>query len=434
MYGLLELLAAFPVYRIYITPKATRVSTRDRKILEKAFALARVWGSEVEEKIYALLEKVFFLKFKSPSLRDFIMRFQQLSAPIMAKGLEDITFYNYNRLLALNEVGGSPEHFGTTSEEFHAFLVRKKSQWPGGLLPASTHDTKRSEEARLQLALLSEMPKEWEETLLKLSKAAKKHKTKGMPEANSEYLLYQTLLAVWPEKPSFERLWTVFEKSLKEARVTTSWRHPNSDYEAAANSFLRAILSDRGFLQTFEAFQQKIVRLGQLNALSATILRMGAPGPVDIYQGTEGWRYNLVDPDNRRSVDFTSLQKMLAQIEEHPDLEGWQDKPEGGELKLYIHTLLLNLRSAYKPLFLEGKYTPIPVQDPRVIAYKRSYRGQHCAVVSSRFFTRKSWKGEIEVGDGPYQDLLTGTTHHPKAGMLRLTALFKQLPFVVLFQ
>ncbi|NGX45867.1 MAG: Maltooligosyl trehalose synthase [Chlamydiae bacterium] len=428
MYGLLELLAAFPVYRTYITPKAVRVSPRDRNILEKAFREARIWGKEVPSAVYDLLERVFFLRIKSPSLRDFILRFQQLSAPIMAKGLEDITFYNYNRLLALNEVGGSPELFGTSVEDFHDFLSRKRKKWPGGLLPASTHDTKRSEEARLQLALLSEMPEEWAETVRRLSSIAKKHKTKGMPEANGEYLLYQTLLAVWPEKPSLDRLWTAYEKSIKEARFKTSWRHPNSRYEAAAKSFLSALLKDQTFIQTFELFQQKIERKGMLNALSATVLRLGAPGPVDIYQGTESWRFNLVDPDNRRPVDFASLQKLLTRVEKEPQLD------DLSELKLYLHALLLNYRLAYKPLFLEGKYTPIPVQDPRVMAYRRSYRNQECIFIASRFFTRNSWRGEVKVGAGHFQDLLTGTIHHPKAGKLRLTALFSQLPFAVLFK
>lgn len=367
--GVIELLAAFPVYRTYIAPKG-KVAKQDQQYIEEALEKARI--KERALRALDLLEKIFTLEIQTKESREFILRFQQLSAPIMAKGFEDITLYNYNRLLALNEVGGEPSRGAVSVEEFHAFCQNKQKKHPLGLLASSTHDTKRSLDVRMQIAPLSELPDAFEERLKTWSQLNKTKKTKVdgelVPEPNMEYFLYQTLLGVWPDNPSFERLWTVFQKSLRENRTRTSWREPNKDYEGACKKFLKEILKKGNpFLSSFEAFQKEIEEYGRWNSLAAAALKLGCPGIVDIYEGCENWRYTLVDPDNRRPVNFS----------------------EKDTIKSALHHVALNFRKKHKELFLEGKYQPISVIGPHkdhVVAYLRQHKGKTLLVASCRFF------------------------------------------------
>lgn len=372
--ALLELLACFPVYRSYIRPTGN-VPARDMPYLREAFAQAKP-----KNKAHDHLKKIFFLKIDTPEVRDFILRFQQLCAPVMAKGFEDIALYRYNRLLALNEVGSSPERLGVTTKEFHDLMGRQTN----GFLATTTHDTKRSHDVRMQLAVLAEIPEKWEQALTTWQKCNHELKTGSFPDPNAEYMLYQILLGVWPSKPTFKRLWQCFQKSIKEAREYTSWMEPNPQYENACKQFLKAILK-RGspFLKSFSAFQQEIEQIGKWNSLSSTALQLGCPGIVNIYQGCENWRYLLVDPDNRTVPDY--------------------DAPESE--KSQLHRELLNLRKKHKKLFLEGAYIPLEArgdQKEHIIAYLRTYRNQRCLVAGLRFFTSlKNLEGtEILLPEG----------------------------------
>jgi len=370
----LELLACFPVYRSYIRLKG-KVPACDMLYLREAFAKAKP-----KDKSHALLKKIFFLEIDTPETREFILRFQQLSAPVMAKGFEDIALYRYNRLLALNEVGGSPDRLGVTKKEFHDFMLKQTCSF----LATSTHDTKRSHDVRMQLAVLAEIPEKWELAVITWQKINQKYKTDNYPDPNAEYMLYQILLGVWPSKPTFKRLWQCFQKSIKEAREYTSWIEPNPMYENACKHFLKAILK-RGspFLKSFSAFQLEIEQIGKWNSLSSVALQLGCPGIVHIYQGCENWRYLLVDPDNRTVPDY--------------------DAAESEKSKL--HQKLLNFRKKHKKLFLEGTYIPLEVigdQKEHIIAYLRTYRNQSCLVAGLRFFTSlKSLRGtEILLPEG----------------------------------
>lgn len=372
--AILEFLARFPVYRSYIRPDG-KVPDRDLPYLREAFAKAKPKTREL-----ALLEKIFFLKLDTPKTRDFILRFQQLSAPVMAKGFEDIALYQYNRLLALNEVGGSPDRLGVTKEEFHRFLLVHKEKWPHGFLATSTHDSKRSHDVRMQLSVLAEIPEKWEQALKEWQKCNQPFKTsvdgRLCPDPNAEYMLYQILLGVWPSRPSFQRLWRCFQKSIKEAREYTSWIKPHLPYEKGCEQFLKSILDPKNpFLKSFKAFQREIEQIGKWKTLVSTALHLGSPGIVDIYQGCENWRYLLVDPDNRTVPDYTA-----AETE-----------------KSRLHRKLLNLRKKHKELFLEGDYIPLEVRGDQkecVIAYLRTYRNQACLVAGIRFFASlKSLEG-----------------------------------------
>ena len=410
--ALYELLAAFPVYRSYIRPKG-KVPERDKPYLKEAFEKARNANREIGHRAFDLLEEIFFLKIDVPYTRDFIMRFQQLSAPIMAKGFEDITLYNYNRLLALNEVGGDPERGCVTMEEFHHFCKRKQEKWPYGFLATSTHDTKRSQDVRMQIALLSEMSTRFGKILQTWARYNHKHKINGFPEPNMEYFLYQTLLGIWPEKPSFTRLWPVFQKSLREARKYTSWRHPDLKYEKVCEKFLRAILKKGNpFLKSFEVFQKELVEFGQWNSLSAIAIRLGCPGIVDVYEGCENWRYTLVDPDNRRPVNYSRQET----------------------IKTELHKVALNFRKKHKSLFLEGKYIPLEVVGPKkdhVIAYMRRHKNKALVVAGARFFTTLKGFGSTEIVMPKKMkkgiQLFTGEIFSGK--ILPVSELFTEAPF-----
>jgi len=355
--ALYELLAAFPVYRSYID-KTGKMLPRDKPYWQRTFDLAQKRNREIGRRVFDFLQSVIYGKLKSLDLTDFVLRFQQLSAPIMAKGFEDITLYQYNRLICCNEVGSDPDRGGVSPDEFHTFCKRKREKWPLGLVATSTHDTKRSMDVRMQIACISEIPEKWEKMVHKWAKENLMHKTEIegtlFPERNAEYALYQTLLGIWPELPSFARLWPVFQKSVREARSYTSWRHPNLPYEKACKAFLKALLQKQSsFLHSFTPFQKEIQERGEWKSLSSTALQLGAPGIVDIYQGSENFSYNLVDPDNRRSIDYKKL----------------------NTLKVDLTKAALHFRRAHKDLFLKGKYIPIKT-DEQTIAYLRWYKDQ----------------------------------------------------------
>lgn len=405
--GLYELLAAFPVYRSYIG-RDGKLPARDKPYWEKAFKEA---GKKIHPKVFALLKNMIF---KGGEPTDFVLRFQQLSAPIMAKGFEDITLYQYNRLLCCNEVGSEPERGGVSIEEFHKFCKRKREKWPLGFLASSTHDTKRSMDVRMQIACLSEIPKRFEDNALQWTKFNQKHKTEIdgtlFPDPNAEYALYQSLLGVWPSHPTFERLWTVFQKSVREARSYTSWRQPNLPYEKACKHFLKSILKKQSpFLRSFASFQKEIQEKGEWKSLSATALQLGAPGIVDIYQGCESDRYMLVDPDNRGPVDYS--------------------KPSS--LKTDLTKAALHFRKKHKALFLEGEYIPLKT-DKQTIAFLRRYKNQVLLVTAPlrhMHYTPSTVTLPKDFGEG--KSLFSDATFTGKT--ISTSKLFQEAPFAWVF-
>jgi len=384
---LVEVTACFPVYRTYI--RGFAVADRDRAYIERAVAAAakrhRATGPALE-----FLRRVLLLEFQQYHTAEqrrawlrFVMRWQQFTGPIMAKGLEDTALYVYNRLVSLNEVGGEPHTTGIPVEEFHRFNSARQERWPHAMNTTSTHDTKRSEDVRMRINVLSEIPALWAEHLECWRKwnwpAKPVVNGQPVPDGNTELLIYQTLVGTWPfnpdEIPSFkERLRGYLVKSAREAKVYTKWSKPDTDYEEALVNFVMTVLEPGGenpFLADFLQLQKITAYYGALNSLAQVLLKVTAPGVPDFYQGMELWNFSLVDPDNRRPVDYETRRRMLAALQEREKgdrlglvrelLQTWMD----GRVKLYLTYKALHCRRNMRRLFASGRYLPVQVTGPR---------------------------------------------------------------------
>jgi len=338
---------------------------------------------------------------QDPAYRDAVtalaMKFQQFTGPVMAKGLEDTAFYRYNRLVSLNDVGSDLHRFGTTTFDFHAANQERLRDWPHTMLATSTHDSKRSEDVRARINVLSEMPGAWRLRVRSWARINLDHKRlvndRPAPSANDEYLLYQTLLGAWPVEPlrnqaewkAFsERIENYLLKAMREAKQNTSWINQNTEYEEAVSAFVKTLLNpnvnDR-FLSDFVPFQKRVARIGIWNSLSQTLLKLTCPGVPDIYQGTETFDFSLVDPDNRRPVDYVSRQQMFGGIgadardPDGPPLRHLLETPEDGRLKLYLIWKTLCLRKRQPDVFHGGDYLPLAVEGAKakhLVAFVRT--------------------------------------------------------------
>ncbi|MGD9849914.1 MAG: malto-oligosyltrehalose synthase [Nitrospirales bacterium] len=432
IHAIREIIACFPVYRTYISPAADDPPLdRDRVYIRLAVARAKQRNPALSDLVFDFIRD---LLLKSPqdlaaldweSLRPFVLKFQQTTSPVTAKGVEDTAFYIYNRLTSLNEVGGEPQHFGISLDKFHQLMQDRANQWPHSLSATSTHDTKRSEDVRARLNVLSEIPKEWRQRLRLWSRLNKKAKRtleeKAVPTANEEYLIYQTLLGIWPftshqedtRSTSLERMKTYILKALKEAKENSSWLNPDEIYESAVLSFLDQILDmspNNKFLQDFLAFHDRIAPYGIYNSLGQVLLKITAPGIPDFYQGTEFWDFTLVDPDNRHPIDYAThqqrfygLQTRLAEEDRVTLLHDLLQSPEDGALKLVLTTETLKFRNAHPALFQQGTYQPLQVsgeQAPHICCYMRSYQNQHCLILFPRFLTGLKFEpGHLPIGE-----------------------------------
>jgi (1->4)-alpha-D-glucan 1-alpha-D-glucosylmutase len=359
-----------------------------------------------------------------------VRKFQQLTAPVTAKGIEDTVFYVYNRLISLNEVGGDPGRFGIDPYALHQWLRDRQEHWPLGLSPLSTHDTKRSEDVRARLNVLSEFPEEWWQRVARWSRLNEPHQHsaggKIAPDRNDEYLIYQSLVGIWPMNggaPTAElikRMQEYLTKAMREAKVQTSWTDPNAAYEAAVANFIARILSSELsplFLQDFRAFQRRVNHFGILNSLSQTVLRLTAPGVPDTYQGSELWDLSLVDPDNRRPVDYALRAGMLKELQNRVCGPGESRielireliaAREDGRIKLFVTWLCLSLRRELPALFSRGEYVPLEVEGRRrdhAFAFLRHGRDGIVLVVVPRLISRL-----VTVGEWPLRDQLWGDT------------------------
>jgi (1->4)-alpha-D-glucan 1-alpha-D-glucosylmutase len=406
------------------------------------------------------------------------MRLQQLTGPVTAKGVEDTAFYIYNRLVSLNEVGGSPERFGTPLEAFHGQNIERGRSHPLALLATSTHDTKRSEDVRARINVLSEIPERWRAALTRWRRLNRKKKTlvdgQPAPGPNEEYLLYQTLVGAWPVEPSAAGEFEAFRqrvkdymlKAVREAKVNSSWISPNAAYEDALVRFADLLLQEdpqNHFLADMEEFQRLTGHCGMLNSLSQTLLKITAPGIPDFYQGSELWDLSLVDPDNRRPVDFWLRCRRLEEISLGVANAGLPALARtlaaemcDGRIKLYLIRQALGLRNRERELFEKGSYVPLEVRGERadnVCAFMRSLGEASAIAVAPRFFTRLvGGPGELplgrevwqatrivfppEAGGGRYRNVFTGeilASERQEAGeMLYLADLLADFPVALL--
>ncbi|MFU8788607.1 MAG: malto-oligosyltrehalose synthase [Methylobacter sp.] len=418
--ALAEIIACFPVYRGYISDR--EVGTEDLRNVEQATAAAKRRSTAADPRIFDFLHEVLTLAAanrKSPAyyrqILAFVMKFQQFTGPVMAKGLEDTSAYRYHRLLSLNEVGGDPRRFGVTLTAFHRACLARAKYWPYALLATSTHDTKRSEDVRARLNVLSEIPAAWRLALRRWSNANRhlKHKVDGvpMPTANDEYFIYQTLLGVWPpgkadanEMARFsERLADYLLKAVREAKEHSSWVNPNSTYENAVLAFADALVKANAkspFMADFLPFQRRVARFGLFNSLSQSLIKLTAPGVPDIYQGCESWNFSLVDPDNRRPVNFDQRRTLLDKVQALAALALQQrsagvrtlcDTLEDGQSKVLVVASALALRQRWPEVFLQGSYLPLAVkgkQAAHLCAYARIAEGRTVITLAPRFFTQ----------------------------------------------
>jgi (1->4)-alpha-D-glucan 1-alpha-D-glucosylmutase len=442
------LVAHFPVYRTYVD--GTPPTDADRRDLDWALRLARRSETDIDASVFDFLARLLSTDlvaepgsgFSRQSVIRCAMKFQQYSGPVMAKGLEDTAFYRYNRFVALNEVGGHPEQFGVSLAGFHRANSLRARYWPNAMLGTSTHDTKRGEDTRARLAALSERPEEWAALVPSWSRIlrARRGDVEGTapPDRNDEYLFYQLLLGSWPAELTAsgrpdpdalrsyaERLKGAMVKSLREAKVHSSWAAPDLAYEESVLGFVQEALNpDRSdaFLDSFLPFQAQIAQAGLHNTLVQTVLKLAVPGMPDIYQGAELWDLTLVDPDNRRPVDFTARADLLTELEAalardrlgtmRALMADWRD----GAIKLAVTTTLLHHRATHSALFDKGSYEPLAAHGARadqLCAYARRQGEDALIVAAARFPCRVA--ADPDWGDtglampgGEWTDLLTG--------------------------
>jgi (1->4)-alpha-D-glucan 1-alpha-D-glucosylmutase len=401
--ALREVIACFPVYRTYIDGRSPEVSLQDRACVEVAVAFAKRRNPATNVSIFDFVRDTLLLRYPENAdaayRRDqlaFVQKVQQLTSPVTAKGLEDTAFYRYHPLVSLNEVGGEPDRFGVPVEEFHRQCLARQEKWPAGLNATSTHDTKRSEDVRARINVLSEMPRAWRQAVSRWHRWNRRHLTEvdggPAPNRNDEYLLYQTLVGAWPLGPAgpdemaalTARIQQYMLKATKEAKLNTSWINPNEAYDEAVTRFVAQVLTPRAgnrFLADFATFQARVARLGMANSLAQTLLKITAPGVPDFYQGTELWDFSLVDPDNRRPVDFPTRMALLDALQAgiaggglvalaRELLADWED----GRVKLYITHRALHCRRRCAELFHAGDYVPLQTKGmsaDRVVAFAR---------------------------------------------------------------
>jgi len=442
--ALVEVMAQFPVYRTYIGKEVSRQT--DPSYIEEAIERAKGSSPGLLNELQ-FIERFLLLDFGDYLSEEdknqwihFVRRFQQFTGPLMAKGFEDTTLYVYNRLLSLNEVGGNPYRFGISMGEFHHFIEKRAALWPHSLNATSTHDTKRGEDVRARLNVLSEMPKEWERNIRAWSKINGKWKRKvygrSVPDRNDEYFLYQTLVGAFPfyggeELHTFrERVKEYIIKAVREAKVHTAWLKPDTDYENAFLSFVEEVLSPHegnSFLGEFIAFQKKVAPYGMFNSLSQTLIKIASPGVPDFYQGTELWDLNLVDPDNRRPVDFEKRRRFLGHIRKRQDgdildliSELLRTKEDGG-IKLFLIYRGLKVRNKHPEVFQKGAYIPLEAAGKfkdHVIAFGRNHQGKWAVTIVPRFLTPVIKEGEDPLGQEVWDDtcihLPEGVSHQWK--------------------
>lgn len=475
--AIIEVIACFPIYRTYIN--GPDVKDRDRHYIELAVSRAIRKNPVISESIFRFLKNVLLLGFypdmpeeERLSWLNFTMKFQQITGPVMAKGVEDTAFYVYNRLVSLNEVGGNPDRFGTLIDTFHGQNIERLKNWPFALITTSTHDTKRSEDVRARISVLSEIPVEWRKHIILWAQINRKNKilvnNRQVPDRNEEYLLYQTLIGTWPLGEATDeqyetykaRIKTYMSKAVKEAKVNTSWINPDRIYEEALNAFIDTVL-DRSrpnqFLDDFLPLQRITTICGLYNAASQSLLKICSPGVPDFYQGMEVWNFSLVDPDNRHPVDYGDHVSMLAGIKD--DL-GRKDRAEfakeltssmeDGRIKLYIMYRTLKLRKEMRQVFEKGEYIPLELEGVRprhVTAFARRFLNSMFMVAVPRFLAKilllpdsrfdGIWEDTMLIlpagaGEGDYTNIFTGEVLTGHGPVLSCSDIFRNFPVALL--
>ncbi|MDD5462264.1 MAG: malto-oligosyltrehalose synthase [Methylococcales bacterium] len=475
--ALWEVVACFPVYRTYINSQI--VSKKDSQYIHWAIDQAKQRSQAADKTVFEFIRAILLMEHNTAvaatDLLKFIMKLQQYTAPVMAKGYEDTALYQYNRLISLNEVGGDPRQMGSSVNAFHHFNLERIKKWPHTMLCLSSHDTKHSADMRARVNVLSEIPELWQEAVLRwrrMNKFQKRKMSLAVISRNDEYLFYQVLIGTWPlyllndsEMMAYqERIQNYMLKAIREAKQYTSWLNPNEDYERAVSQFICRCLNvniSSVFLNDFTEFERRIRKPGLYNALAQSLLHLTSPGVPDIYQGHELWQFTLVDPDNRRPVDFNKYRQLLNEMDAtlaKPDL----DRPmlissllanrEDGRIKLFVIMQTLRFRRQYAALFRNGEYLKITIHglgSDHLLAFARKDQHNFVIIVVPRLIAHllneeslhnawaDTWLEIPQKAPRHYQELFSQNqvTARPVEDYLQLYAqdLFKLFPLGLLF-
>ncbi|HEU4342147.1 MAG TPA: malto-oligosyltrehalose synthase [Candidatus Binatia bacterium] len=424
-----EAIAWLPVYRTYLRAERGQISEDDFNRIIGSIESARANRPDLDGDLFDFFRDILLLRVRGEVETELVMRFQQLTGPVMAKGVEDTAFYCFNRLVSLNEVGGNPGSFGFSLDQFHRACSTMQSLWPRTMVTTATHDTKRGEDVRARINLLSELPGLWSDAVRRWSHHNERHRANGFPDRNMEYLLYQTLVGAWPVET--DRAVAYMEKASREAKTHTSWTNPSPTYERPLRAFVEGVLNDAQFQTELAAFVKPLIEPGRINSLSQTLIKLTAPGIPDFYQGTELWDLSLVDPDNRRPVDYAVRRRLLSELGEMTAEQIWNRSDEGlpklwlirQALKLRSDRQLCGTESSYRGLFARG------AKADHVVAFAR---GERALTVVPRFVIKLegNWGDtSLDLPAGRWLNQFTGESVEKE---IRLADLLKRFPVALL--
>jgi len=434
--ALVELVVRWPVYRVYPDPATHRLSEVDLKRVRSTVRDAAA-DSELEPVLWTTIERLLTLVDDREWATDFAIRFQQLASAATAKGVEDTAFYRYDRLVALNEVGGDPGRFGTRLNRFHAYFQQMARDWPATMVASTTHDTKRSEDARARIAMLSQMPERWAEAVKAWSGIADKHRDKAdTPSRDDQYLLFQTLVGTWPIDT--QRLQAYMLKAAREAKQRTSWIDQDAQYEGALAGLVDKLVGNPRLVASLERFLADLLPAARTASLAQTLIKLTVPGVPDLYQGCELWDESLVDPDNRRPVDYDRRRQLLAELDEVP-VNKIVARMDEGLPKLWVTRQALAAREACPDGFGPGgTYAPVQTEGSRpdaVVAYRRGERA--VVVAPRRTVDTQAWSGltTVAVPPGRWRDVMSGRDIETRAGQpISVSELWRDFPVSLLIQ
>jgi len=427
-----ETAACFAVYRTYVMPGRDEITDEDRARIDHAIGCAKLRRQDLDADLLDFMGDVLALRSRGGLETEFLQRFQQFTSPVMAKGVEDTAFYCFNRMIGMNEVGSAPGSNGLSIDEFHAYCIKMQATHPLTMTTLSTHDTKRADDVRARLAVLTEIPGRWKSMLNRWSRANAQFRTAKLPDRNTEYFLYQTLIGAWPITK--DRLIAYMEKATREAKQQTSWMQNNAEFEDALRSFIERIFDERTFMAELEDIVGRIRLAGRVNSLAQSLLKYTVPGVPDTYQGSELWDLSLVDPDNRRPVDYELRSSMLSELERRMDVEQIVERMDSGLPKLWVAHVALSLRrehpewfgadAAYRPIIADGS------KSDHVVAFLRS---DSVVIIVPRWPLKLggNWSSTtVEIPQGHWQNRLTRET--VMGGRLRLQTLLQRFPVALL--
>jgi (1->4)-alpha-D-glucan 1-alpha-D-glucosylmutase len=427
-----EVAASFTVYRTYVVADQNQITSEDIEYIDNAAAQAKERRQELDGGLFDFIADVLTLRVTGDLESEFLLRFQQFTSPVMAKGVEDTAFYCFNRMIGLNEVGNDPGLNGLTLKEFHEYCAKMQATHPLTMITLSTHDTKRADDVRARLAAITEIPEQWNAALIRWSEKNSSFRTGAFPDRNTEYFLYQTMIGAWPIEK--DRLTAYMEKATREAKQQTSWTQQNKEFEDALKAFVEKILDSRDFISDLEEFVGRILYAGRINSLAQTLIKFTAPGIPDTYQGSEIWDLSLVDPDNRRKVDYDLRREMLGKLHANSNAEEIMRQMDSGLPKLWlVHNALCLRREHPELLNPTCSYIPVTASGPKSDHVVAFVRGERLAAIAPRWPLKlgNHWQGTtLELPTGRWTNRLTGDI--VSGGVHALQSLLERFPVALL--